>query len=62
MTVSKALVQTIPGIGGMKIAMAPAIMGLSAQTAGAAAGATAGGVAIAAGGSSDSSSARSPTE
>jgi hypothetical protein len=62
MTVSKALVQTIPGIGGMKIAMAPAIMGLSAQTAGAAAGATAGGIAIANGGSSSSSNARSPSE
>jgi hypothetical protein len=62
LTISKVLVQTIPGIGGMKIATAPAIMGMSAGTAGTIAGATAGGVAIAAGGSSGGSDARSPSD
>jgi hypothetical protein len=63
MTVSKALVQTIPGIGGMKIAMAPAaIMGMSAGTAGTVAGATAGGIAIAGGGGGGSDDARSPVD
>ncbi len=55
LTVSKALVTTVPGIGGMKIAMAPAFMGVGMGTAGGIAGGTVGAVA-AAGGSSSSSS------
>jgi hypothetical protein len=47
LTVSKMLVQTIPGIGSMKIAVVPAIMGIGAGNIGIIAGATAGGVAIA---------------
>ena len=62
-TVSRALAQAIPGIGGMKIAAAPAaLMGMSTTTAGAVAGATAGGIAIAGGGGGGSSEVRSPTE
>ena len=62
-SVSKALIQAVPGISGMKIAMAPAaIMGLSPTTAGAIAGATAGGVAIAGGGGGGSDDVRSPVE
>ncbi len=59
LTVSKVLVQTIPGIGGMKIAVAPAIIGMSAGTAGVVAGATAGGIAIA---NNNNNNDRSPSD
>lgn len=63
-TVSSMLVKSVPGVGGMKIAVAPAFMGVGLGTAGAAAGGTAGAVAVAGaggGGSSGGSSARSPS-
>ena len=46
----------------MKIAVAPAFMGIGLGTAGVAAGATAGTVAIAGGGSAGGSDARSPSQ
>ena len=58
--ISSTLATSVTGIGSMKVAAAPAIMGMSAGTAGAVAGGTAGGVAIANNGSSSSSS-RSPS-
>jgi hypothetical protein len=50
LTVSKVLVQTVPGIGAMKIAVAPLIGGMGLGTTGAIAGGTAGGIAVAGGG------------
>jgi hypothetical protein len=63
-TISRLLVKNIPGVGGMKIAVAPAFMGMSLGTVGAITGGTVGGtVAIAGGGggggSSSSAAARS---
>ena len=60
LTVSKALVQTVPGIGTMKIAMAPALLGGGIGTVGTIAGGTAGAIAAASG--SSSSESRSPSE
>jgi hypothetical protein len=59
LTVSKMLVRTIHGIGGMKIAAAPTIIGMSAGTAGTVVGATAGGVMIAGGGGGGGNEPRS---
>ncbi len=59
-TISKVLVQTIPGIGSMKIAVAPAIIGMSAGNIGVVAGATAGGVAIAGGGGGGGNNGQEP--
>jgi hypothetical protein len=59
-TISKVLVQTIPGIGSMKIAVAPAIIGMSAGNIGIVAGATAGGVTIAGGGGGGGSNGEEP--
>ncbi len=58
-SVSKTLARDIPGIASMKIAVAPAFMGVGLGTAAAVAGGT---VAIAAGSSSNSSSSRSPSQ
>ena len=62
-TISSVLVKSIPGIGGMKIAVAPAFMGVGLGTAGAVAGGVAGGtVAIAGGGGGGGGDdARSPS-
>ena len=49
-TISSLLVKSIPGTAGMKIAVAPAFMGVGLGTAGAVAGGTVGTVAIAGGG------------
>ncbi len=56
-TVSATLANSIPAVSAMKIAIAPAFMGVGLGTAGAIAGATAGTVAIAGGGGGSSSSA-----
>ncbi len=61
-SISALLAKSVPGIGAMKIAVAPAFMGMGLGTAGAAAGATAGTVAIAGGGSAGGSDARSPSQ
>ena len=49
-TVSSLLVKSIPGVGGMKIAVAPAFAGIGLGGVGAAAGGTVGAVAVAGGG------------
>jgi len=59
-TASKLLVQSVPGMGAMKIAAAP-LMGLGMGTTGAIAGGTAGGVAVA-GGGGGGSDARSASD
>jgi hypothetical protein len=60
--ISSILAKNIPGMGGMKIAVAPAaIMGMSANTAATVAGATVGTVAIAGGFDSDGHGSRSPS-
>lgn len=61
LTVSRVLVQTVPGIGAMKIAVAP-LMGVGLGTTGAIAGGTVGGVAVAGGGGGGGSEARSPSD
>ena len=61
-SISALLAKSVPGIGAMKIAVAPASMGIGLGTAGTAAGATAGTVAIAGGGSAGGSDARSPSQ
>ncbi|MFC1781707.1 hypothetical protein ACFLZ8_05545 [Planctomycetota bacterium] len=62
-TIGSILAKSVPAMGGMKIAVAPAWVGLGLSTAQIAgiAGATAGGIAIAENSSSDSSSTRSPS-
>lgn len=59
-TVAGSLVQTVPGIGTMKIAMAPALLGANWATAGIIAGGTAGGVAVGGGFSSGGGSSSIP--
>jgi len=59
-TVSSMLVKSVPGVGGMKIAVAPAFMGVGLGTAGAAAGGTVGAVAVAGGGGGGGGDAASP--
>jgi hypothetical protein len=63
-TISSLLVKNIPGLGGMKIATAPAFMGMGlGTTTGAVAGGTAGAIAIAGGGGGgdDDEEAATPT-
>lgn len=55
-TIGATLSKAVPGMASMKIAAAPAFMGVGLGTAGAVAGGTAGTVAIASGGGSSSSS------
>jgi hypothetical protein len=61
-TISSVLVKSIPGMGGMKIAVAPvAFLGIGATPAAAIAGGTVGTVAVAGGFDSGGSDSRSPT-
>lgn len=60
-SVSALLAKSIPGMGAMNVAVAPAFMGVGLGTAGAVAGGTVGTIAIAGGFSSDSSSASPST-
>jgi hypothetical protein len=59
-TIGSLLTQSVPGIGGMKIAIAPAFLGVGVGTAGAVAGGAVGTVAVA-GGFDSSNDNRSPS-
>lgn len=61
-TVSSTLTKSVSAIGSMKIAVAPAFMGMGLGTIGAIAGGTAGAIAVAGGGGGGGSGSRSPSQ
>ncbi len=61
-TIGSLLTQSVPGIAGMKIAVAPAFLGVGVGTAGAVAGGAVGTVAVAGGFDSDGHDDRSPSD
>ena len=61
-TVSSALAKSVSVVGSMKIAVAPAFMGMGLGTIGTIAGATAGTIAVAGGGGGGGSGSRSPSQ
>ena len=60
-TIGSLLTQSVPGIAGMKVAIAPAFLGVGMGTAGAVAGGAVGTVAVAGGFDSDGHDDRSPS-
>lgn len=60
--ISSTLAASVTGVGAMKIAAAPALMGMGLGTAGAVAGGTVGAIAIAGGFDDDDEKARSPSQ
>jgi len=61
-TVSSTLAKSVSAVGSMKIAVAPAFMGMGLGTVGAIAGGTAGTIAVAGGGGGGGSGSRSPSQ